>query len=431
VRGQTARRPGGTSRGLAGRPAAGADVCATLVPVLERFARGPLPVRLRAWDGSEGGPADAPAVVLRTPRALRRILWHPGELGVAQAYVTGDLDIEGDLTEVLKLGWATARERNLAGTRIRPGEWAQAAAALVRLGVTGLPPRPPASQARVSGRLHSRARDRAVIAHHYDLTAAFYQLLMDESMAYSCARWERADPEYTLADAQRAKLDAICRKTGLAPGRTLLDIGCGWGSLSLHAARHYGARVTAVTLSAEQAAFVTRRVAEQELGERVEVRRADYREIGGSRYDAVTAIEMGEHVGQQQYPAFCARLRRLLTGGGRLLIQQMSRDGKDPGGGPFIENWIAPDMHMRPVGETVGLIERAGLEVLGVESMREDYGRTIRAWLENFRKNQPEITRLIGPEQVRVWLLYLNGGALAFEEGRMGVHQVLAQRPPR
>jgi cyclopropane-fatty-acyl-phospholipid synthase len=438
--GAASRAGHGGAAGRARRGAGGsrAGVSQRLAPLAEQFSRGELPIRLRAWDGSEAGPAGPPVVVLRTPMALRRLLWHPSELGVAQAYVTGELDIEGDLTEVLRLAWRTGRERNLSGSRITAKGWASTVRAAVALGAAGValgaagvlgpPPRPPASQARVSGRLHSRARDKAVIAHHYDLTAAFYQLLLDPQMAYSCARWESADAGYTLQDAQRAKLDSICRKLRLAPGMRLLDVGCGWGSLSIHAARDYGAQVTAVTLSGEQGAFVAGRVRDLGLDQLVTVQVQDYREIGGERYDAITSIEMGEHVGASQYPRFCAQLHRLLADDGRLLIQQMSRDGQAPGGGAFIESYIAPDMHMRPVGETIDLMEAAGLEVVHAEAMREDYVRTIRAWLGNFEQRKTEITRLIGAEQVRVWMLYLNGGALAFEEGRMGVHQILAVR---
>src|SRR5487761_1666999 len=363
-----------------------------LALLAERFARGPLPVRLRAWDGSEAGPADAPAVVLRSPQALRRLLWHPGELGVAQAYVAGELDVEGDVTEVLRLLHRAGHERGLTGKSSTAAGWASAARAAAGLGLLRPPPRPPASQARVCGRRHSRGRDDAVIAHHYDLTAAFYQLLLDPQMAYSCARWESADPEYALQDAQRDKLDSICRKLGLASGMRLLDVGCGWGSLSIHAARSYGARVTAVTLSAEQGAFVTRRITDLGLDQLVTVSIQDYREISGGRYDAIASVEMGEHGGARQDPQFCTQL------------------------------------HMRPVGETIGLMEDAGLEVVHAESMRADYGRTIRAWLANLERRQAEIIGLIGAEQARVWTLYLNGSALAFEEGRMSVHQILAIR---
>ena len=264
-----------------------------------------------------------------------------------------------------------------------------------------------------------------MIAGHYDLTAAFYQLILDPSMAYSCAYW--APGATTLADAQRAKLELICRKLGLEPGQRLLDMGCGWGSLTIHAA---GAQVqvTGVTLSREQGGYVRQRARGLGLGDRAEVRIQDYRDPLDDRYDAVASVEMGEHVGAARYPRFCAALHARLRPGGRLLIQQMSRGARAPGGGPFIESYIAPDMDMRPVGDTVRLIENAGFEVIAVEAMRDHYVRTIRAWLDNFEQNLPAVEAILSAEQVRVWRLYLAGGALAFEEGRMGVDQILAVR---
>src|SRR5208282_307608 len=286
---------------------------------------------------------------------------------------------------------------------------------------------PPSCELRIRGRLHSRARDRAVIAGHYDLPAAFYQLILDPSMAYSCAYW--APGRTSLADAQRAKLELICRKLGLQPGQRLLDMGCGWGSLTIHAARAR-VQVTGVTLSREQGGYARQRARGLGLA-RAEVRIQDYRDPLDDRYDAVASVEMGEHVGAAQYPRFCAALHARLRPGGRLLIQQMSRGARAPGGGPFIESYIAPDMDMRPVGETVRLIENAGFEVIGVQAMRGHYVRTIRAWLDNLEANLPAIAGILTPEQVRVWRLYLAGAALAFEEGRMGVDQILAVRPDR
>ena len=297
------------------------------------------------------------------------------------------------------------------------------------LDLLGPPPEPPKCELRVRGRLHSRARDQAVIAGHYDVPAAFYQLILDPSMAYSCARWDGTGPKTRdLATAQRAKLDLICRKLALAPGLDLLDMGCGWGSLTIHAARAR-VRVTGVTLSREQGGYVRQRA--RGLGLNPEVRMQDYRDLLDGSFDAIASVEMGEHVGAARYPAFCAALFARLRPGGRVLIQQMSRGGRAPGGGPFIESYIAPDMDMRPVGETIRMIQNAGLEVLGVEAMREHYVRTIRAWLENFEANLPAITGILSAEQVRVWRLYLAGGALAFEHGRMGVDQILAVRPAR
>jgi cyclopropane-fatty-acyl-phospholipid synthase len=396
-----------------------------------------LPVRLRTWDGGEAGPADAPVLVARSPQALRRILWRPGELGLARAYISGDLDVDGDLTDGLRRTWGAIRGQapgggTEPGHAPPPGHQAAQAAVTALAAVRAVArlkvPLWPRSELRVRGRRHSRARDQAVIAGHYDLPAAFYRLILDPAMAYSCATWTDAD---NLADAQRDKLELICAKLGLDSEQKLLDVGCGWGSLTVHAAREHQARVTAVTLSAEQGGYVRQRVRGLGLGDRAEVRVQDYRDPLDGPYDAIASVEMGEHVGAAQYPRFCSALYGLLRPGGRLLIQQMSRSGHAPGGGPFIESYIAPDMHMRPVGETIRLIEDAGFEVVGVQALREHYVRTIRAWLANFEANLAAVEQILTREQVRVWRLYLAGGALAFEEGRMGVDQILAVRPQR
>ncbi|MGA8245954.1 MAG: cyclopropane-fatty-acyl-phospholipid synthase family protein, partial [Nocardioides sp.] len=286
---------------------------------------------------------------------------------------------------------------------------------------------------RVRGRLHSPRRDRQAISHHYDLSNDFYALILDPSMAYSCAYYD--DPGQSVAAAQRAKLDLVCRKLGLRPGSRLLDVGCGWGSLSLHAAEHFGARVTGVTIATEQKRLIDQRIRERGLDELVEIRLQDYRDVvpTGSTdegaYDAVGSLEMGEHVGEHHYPSYVAVLRRAVRPGGRVLVQQMSRTGRHPGGGPFIEAFIAPDMYMRPVGETVRHLESGGLEVRDVHALREHYVRTVAGWLANFESHLPELTALVGEEVVRVWRLYLVGGSLAFRDGRMGVDQILCVRP--
>ena len=332
------------------RSEATAGAAQRLAGALRPFVGGELPVRLRAWDGSVTGPEDAPEVELRSPDALRRLLRHPGELGAAQAYVTGELEVHGDLGEALTHCLRVAHERGLTG-RATPAALLHALRAAVDLGVLGRPPAPPASQAQLRGRLHSVMRDRRAISHHYDLSNAFYELLLDPAMAYSCGYWTSHDPAYGIADAQRDKLDLVCRKLGLEPGMRLLDVGCGWGSLSLHAAEHFGARVTGVTIAAEQKRFIDARIAERGIGDRVEVRLQDYREVPErDHFDAVGSLEMGEHVGEGNYPAYVDVLRRSVRPGGRVLVQQMSRTGRWPGGGPFIESFIAPDMHMRPVG---------------------------------------------------------------------------------
>lgn len=407
---------------------------APLAPLLEEalrpVLRGGLPVRLTLWDGSEAGPRDAPTVVINDPAAIRRLVWHPGELGAAQAFVTGELDLPGDLGATLDHLRAVGRERGLSGISLTPTTVSAILRAARLADAIGPPPPPPASQARLRGRLHSLRRDRDAIAHHYDFSVEFYQRLMDPSMAYSCAYWIGDDPAYGLADAQRDKLELICRKLGLRSGTRLLDVGCGWGSLSLYAAEHHGVQVTGVTIAAEQKRFIDRRVRERGLADRVEIRLQDYREVPErDHFDAVATIEMGEHVGRSAYPTFVEVLRRTVRPGGRVLVQQMSRRGRHPGGGPFIEAFIAPDMNMRPVGETVELIESGGLEVRDVHALREHYVATVHAWLANLEMSADELRALVGEEQLRVWRLYLVGGAQAFRDGRMGVDQILAVRP--
>ncbi|MFN2518962.1 MAG: class I SAM-dependent methyltransferase [Jatrophihabitantaceae bacterium] len=389
-----------------------------------------MPVRLRAWDGSEAGPSDGPVLIIRSRRALRRLLWAPGELGLARAYVTGDIDVEGDLADGFRRAWQLARARPQSGIALSRRAKVSAVFAAARLGAIGLAPKPPASEARLTGRLHTRSRDRAAISHHYDLSNDFYQLLLDETMAYSSAYFTA--PDQSLADAQRAKLDLICRKLDLKPGMRLLDVGCGWGSLILHAAEHYGVLTTGVTLSAQQRDHIAKRVADRGLSDRVTVRLQDYRELAGAgeTFDAVSSIEMGEHVGEEQYPIYAGILFGALAPTGRLLLQQMSRRADTaPGGGAFIEGYIAPDMHMRPLPQTLGFLEQAGFEVRDVEAMREHYVTTVQRWIDTFDDKYPQFVALVGEEVARVWRLYLVGGALTFEEGRMGVDQILAVKP--
>ncbi len=400
------------------------QIARALAPVVD-----PLPVRLVAWDGSAVGPADAPVVELRSPDALRRLLWHPGELGAAQAYVTGEVDLPGDVDRTLATVMASARDAGPSRSA-RATALARSARLLGRTGALRKPLPAPATQAVIRGQRHSKARDRSAISHHYDVSALFYEAVLDASMAYSCAYF--ADEQTSLEDAQAAKLTLVGRKLGLEPGSRLLDVGCGWGSMAVHAAKEFGASVVGVTISAEQAAFARDRVVAEGLEHLVDIRLCDYRDLTADEsgsFDAVVSLEMGEHVGESNYSTYTEILHRSVRPGGRVLVQQMSRTGRYPGGGPFIESFIAPDMHMRPVGETVAHIERSGLEVRDVHALREHYVLTVARWIDRFEERAEELTALVGEEMVRVWRLYLIGGAAAFRDGRMGVDQILSVRP--
>lgn len=412
-----------------------------LLELAEDALRLRMPIGIRAWDGSTAGPPGGPVLVVADRRALRHVLWSPGELGVARAYVQGALDVDGDLAEGLRSIWSAVREAReteatAARVRISPRTVRRAAVLAVRTGAIGRRPDPPGAEARLSGDLHTRERDRAAIAHHYDLSNDFYALLLDPTMAYSSGFHHH--PALSLEQAQRAKLDLVCRKLALRPGMRMLDIGSGWGSLTLHAAEHYGVRVTGVTLSEQQRDHVLKRAAERGLTGRVDVSLRHYRDLADTgvvegSIDAVASIEMGEHVGEAEYAGFTAAIARYLRPEGRVLIQQMSRGnhapGDRPGGGPFIETYIAPDMHMKPLATTVGLIAGAGLEIRDVQALREHYPRTVAAWSRNLEENWASAVELVGEEQARVWRLYLAGGSLAFEENRMGVDQILAVKP--
>ncbi|MFI7403304.1 class I SAM-dependent methyltransferase [Streptomyces sp. NPDC049541] len=414
-----------------------ADAAQRLKSLVEQLLGVPLPVRIRAWDGSQAGPPGAPALVVRNRRAVRRLLFKPGELGLARAWVAGDLDIEGDLYAALdlmsELVWERGEDARSLLQMVRDPEVRAAARGLVKIAGLPLPPAPPREEVRrARTHLHTKRSDRRAISHHYDVGNDFYEIVLGPSMVYSCAYWPA--PDATLEEAQRDKLELICRKLDLTAGQRLLDVGCGWGSLAIHAAREYGVNVVGITLSQEQAAYARKRVADEGLTDRVEIRVQDYRDVPDGPYDAISSVGMAEHVGAERYLEYAEDLYRLLKPGGRLLNHQIARrpqrDESSYSVDAFIDAYVFPDGELAPLGSTVGQLERAGFEVRDVEAIREHYGLTLRRWVANLEADWARAMRLAGPGRARVWRLYMAASALAFERNRIGVNQVLAVRTP-
>jgi cyclopropane-fatty-acyl-phospholipid synthase len=402
----------------------------TVARALEAVLGPDLPIAARAYDGSRLGPADAPAtLVVRSPVVFRRLVTAPGELGLGRAYVAGELDVEGDLYAAL----AALRDRFPDLRAFGPRQWAEVlplvGSSLLRTGFGKLPI--PPEEARLGGVRHSKERDAAAIAHHYDVSNAFYRIVLGPSMTYSCAVWERGD--VTLEDAQSAKHELVSGKLGLEPGMRLLDVGCGWGGMVLHAAANHGVRAVGVTLSRRQAEWAEKAVAEAGLADRVEIRYQDYRDVRDGPFDAISSIGMFEHVGLSQLRVYFGGLRRLLRPGGRLLNHAIARP---PNAGrtrfqpnSFIDRYVFPDGELHEVGNVVSTMQRTGYEVRHVESLREHYALTLRAWVSNLETGWDDAVAEVGPGRARVWRLYMAASALNFEAGRTQVHQVLAVRP--
>ncbi|GHE12367.1 SAM-dependent methyltransferase [Klenkia taihuensis] len=391
-----------------------------------------LPVRLRGWDGSLAGPPGAPAVAVRGRRALRRLLWSPGQLGLGRAYVSGDIDIEDDVFDTFAALSSTGRLSETGP--MRPLSVAERLALLrtvAGLGGLGRDPEPPAEEADLGGHglRHSRRRDAAAIAHHYDVGNDFYELVLGPSMVYSCAVWE--SPDTGLDAAQEAKLDLVCRKLGLTDGSRLLDVGCGWGSMAIHAAGRYGATVVGITISEEQATLARKRVAEAGLTDRVEIRVQDYREVDDGPFDAISSIGMAEHVGRARLGDYVDRLVGLLRPGGRLLNHAIAWNAGETSWDEdtFIARYVFPDGELLPLGSMVAAIEAGGLEVVDVEALRRHYALTLRAWVRNLEASWDDAVAASTEGRARVWRLYMAACALAFESGAMGVDQVLAVKP--
>ena len=404
-------------------------------PLVDALLGGALPVRIEMWDGSVIAPEAGSPVVgtlrILSPDALRRILWCPNELGLGRAYVAGEIEADGEIVPLIEaVRDATPKDRGLdvrtALTAARDGF-----SAARRLGVLGRPLPPPPQEVRhLHGWRHSLRRDAEAVSHHYDVGNDFYRIVLGPTMVYSCARF--VDDDTTLDEAQTAKLDLVARKLGLheRTGVRLLDVGCGWGSMAIHAAQRYHAEVVGITISREQAELARERVKAAGVDDRVDIRLLDYRELRGERFDAISSIGMSEHVGAKRLDEYFGVLRAALVPTGRLLNHAISSvGGSRLGRHSFVGRYVFPDGELIDVGDTVLAMERAGFEVRDTESLREHYARTLRAWVSNLEANWDDAVAAADVATARIWRLYMAGSVIGFTDGGISVHQVLGVVP--
>jgi len=398
-----------------------------LAEVFERVAGGDADVEFVAYDGSSAGRPGSPGVTVsvRSPVAVSYLAQAPGALGLARAYVTGHLDVDGDMYTALA---------RLAGAQRIGLSASERLSVLSQLGGPKLLLRrvaPPPQEVRVnrrwlSGRRHSRPRDASAISHHYDVSNTFYKWVLGPSMAYTCACYPSADA--TLEQAQEHKFDLVARKIGLKPGMRLLDVGCGWGGMVLHAARKYRVRALGVTLSEQQAVWAQRAIKEAGLDDLAEVRHLDYREVGETGFDAVSSIGLTEHVGKAQLPGYFSFLYGKLNPGGRLLNHCITRpDDRAPARvtDGFIYRYVFPDGELEGPGHLVSQMHDAGFEVRQSENLREHYALTLAAWCANLDEHWDEAVAEVGEAKARVWRLYMAGSRLGFDRNQIQLHQIL------
>jgi cyclopropane-fatty-acyl-phospholipid synthase len=397
-----------------------------LADVFERVAGPDAPVEFRAYDGSAAGAPGAPVrITVRSPVAVSYLAQAPGSLGLARAYVSGHLDVEGDMYTALAR-MLPAQQMNIsAAGRLR----------LLRElgGPKLLVPRipPPPQEVRVNrrwlgGKRHSKGRDASAISHHYDVSNTFYEWVLGPSMAYTCACYPR--PDATLEEAQAYKHDLVARKLGLRPGMRLLDVGCGWGGMVRHAAREYGVKALGVTLSEQQAVWAQRAIEEQGLSGLAEVRHLDYRDVTEGEFDAVSSIGLTEHIGKAQLPDYFSFLYGKLRPGGRMLNHCITRpDNQGPAqvAGGFINRYVFPDGELEGPGFLMSLMNDTGFEVRHEENLREHYALTLAGWCANLDAHWDEAVAEVGTGTARVWRLYMAGSRLGFERNVVQLHQIL------
>jgi cyclopropane-fatty-acyl-phospholipid synthase len=385
-----------------------------------------LPVRpfeVEFWDGRRLAATrgtGVPRFRVRSPQAVAHALRAPGQLGIARAYVSGQLEVD-DIDAAVRLldSWEPPP--------LRLADRARLALSAARACGVGPLPSPPLMELPPCGRRHGRERDARAVRHHYDLPAEFFALFLDRSMTYSCAIFSRG--AQTLEEAQETKLELVCTKLGLEPGQRVLDVGCGWGSFAVHAASRHRVRVTGITLSGPQAAVARRRVQEAGLAQHIDIGVLDYRQLAGERFDAIASIGMVEHVGAANIDPYARRLAGLLRPGGRLLNHGIARlRHGDPEAGPFSQRYVFPDAAPLHLSRVIAALEGAGLETTHVEGFRHDYAETLRHWARRLDDSLEQSIKLAGPERARVWRLYLRAARNGFETGFTSVYQTLCTR---
>jgi cyclopropane-fatty-acyl-phospholipid synthase len=404
----------------------------TLAEILEILAGGTLPLRFTAYDGSSAGPPDAPfGLELTSPRGTTYLATARGDLGLARAYIAGDLEVHG-----VHPGDPYPLLRALADDLVFTMPSPRVMARIVRsIGVEHLRPiAPPAQEAparwrRVAGGLrHSKSRDAEAIHHHYDVSNTFYEWVLGPSMTYTCACYPR--PDASLDEAQENKYRLVFEKLRLKPGDRLLDVGCGWGGMVRYAARR-GVKATGVTLSSEQASWARRAIEAEGLQDLAEVRHGDYRDIRDAGFDAVSSIGLLEHIGVRNYASYFRFLRDRLRPGGLLLNHCITRpeNRSQPSTHGFIDRYVFPDGELTGSGRIITEAQDVGLEVLHEENLRPHYAMTLRDWCANLVAHWDEAVAEVGLATAKVWGLYMAGSRLSFERNGIQLHQVLAVKP--